>query len=99
LARSKPRSIVFAVGGRIGLEDIPQLCTALHASLDGDDVELVICDVGAVVRPDAVTVDAIARLQLTSRRHGCRMRLRHPSPELLELIAFVGLCPSGARGS
>ena len=99
MARSKPRSIVFAVGGHIALGDIPHLCTALHASLDGEDLELVICDVGALVHPDAVTVDALARLQLTTRRHGCRMRLRQPSPELLELIAFVGLCPSVARGS
>jgi anti-anti-sigma regulatory factor len=86
--------MVFAVGGHITLGDIPQLCSALHASLEGGDVELVICDVGGLVHPDAVAVDALARLQLTTRRHGCRMRLRDPSPKLLELIAFVGLCPS-----
>ena len=51
----------------------------------------MICDVGALVDPDAVAVDALAQLQLTTRRLGCRMRLRDPSVELLELIVFMGL--------
>ena len=41
--------------------------------------------------PDAVTVDALARLQLAVRRHGFRIRLRYASSELLELVAFMGL--------
>jgi anti-anti-sigma regulatory factor len=41
--------------------------------------------------PDAVTVDALARLQLAARRHGCRVRLANASPELRELVAFMGL--------
>ena len=43
------------------------------------------------VRPDALTVDALARLQLVARRDGCRVRLRGASQELLQLIAFMGL--------
>jgi hypothetical protein len=43
------------------------------------------------VEPDAVTVDALCRLQLAARRYGCRVRLRHASDELLELVAFMGL--------
>jgi hypothetical protein len=38
-----------------------------------------------------VTVDALARLQLGARRHGCQVRLRNASTELLELVAFMGL--------
>ena len=38
-----------------------------------------------------MTVDALARLQLAARRHGCQVRLRHASTELLELVAFMGL--------
>jgi ABC-type transporter Mla MlaB component len=41
---------------------------------------------------DAVTIDALARLQLAARRHDCRVRLRNASDELRELIAFMGLC-------
>jgi hypothetical protein len=48
------------------------------------------CDV-AGVEPDAVTVEALARLQLGARRNGCQVRLRHASRELLELVDFMGL--------
>ena len=49
------------------------------------------CDVGGVRRPDAVTIDALARLGLTARRHGTRLQLRGACDDLLELLAFVGL--------
>ena len=51
---------------------------------------IALCDVRGI-DPDCVTVDALARLQLAARRHGCQVRLRHSSPELLELVAFMGL--------
>ncbi len=50
----------------------------------------IVCDVGALA-PDAGVVDALARLQLTARRLGVEIRLRHASSELQELLAFVGL--------
>jgi hypothetical protein len=51
---------------------------------------VVICDVDAL-EANAMTVDALARLQLTAVRHGLRIRLRGASLELLELIGFMGL--------
>jgi hypothetical protein len=50
----------------------------------------IVCDVG-LLAPDAVSIDALARLQLTARRLGLEIRLRHASSELQELLAFVGL--------
>ena len=50
----------------------------------------IVCDVSAL-DPDALTIDALARLQLSSRRVGLELRLRHASNELQELLAFVGL--------
>ena len=47
--------------------------------------------VGALLAPDASTIDALARLQLTLGRLGIEIRLRHASQELAELLAFVGL--------
>jgi hypothetical protein len=41
--------------------------------------------------PDVLTVDALARLQLSARRHGRRLRLRDASAELQDLIELVGL--------
>ena len=51
---------------------------------------VALCDVRGV-DPDAVTVDALARLQLAARRHGCEVRLRNASPALLELVELMGL--------
>jgi hypothetical protein len=36
-------------------------------------------------------VHALARLLLAARRAECELRLRHASPELLSLLAFIGL--------
>jgi ABC-type transporter Mla MlaB component len=52
--------------------------------------EIEICDVRGA-QADAATVDALARAQLAARRNGRRVRLRHASAELLQLIAFMGL--------
>jgi ABC-type transporter Mla MlaB component len=51
---------------------------------------VVVCDV-AGVEPDAVAVEALARLQLGARRHGRRVQLRGASPELCALIELLGL--------
>jgi hypothetical protein len=57
-----------------------------------DEVSHVDCDVRALVDPDATTVDALARLQLTARRLGKRIRFRHACAEMQELVALMGLC-------
>jgi ABC-type transporter Mla MlaB component len=75
----------------IARSDIPGLCERVRAVLKGSDVDMVVCDVAALVSPDAVTVDALARLQLTARRCGRRVRLRHACGELQDLIALMGL--------
>jgi len=53
-------------------------------------MRIVFFDVGGV-GADAATVEALARFQLTARRHGCQVRLRNPSQELRDLVAFMGL--------
>jgi ABC-type transporter Mla MlaB component len=84
------KTIVFAVGGPISRADLPGLCERICTLLERSDVDFALCDVSGV-DPDAVTVDALARLQLAAGRHGCQVRLRHASSELLELLAFMGL--------
>ena len=51
----------------------------------------LIVDVGAIDAAHLSTVDALARLKLVARQLGRPLLLRHASPELVELIAFVGL--------
>jgi hypothetical protein len=42
-------------------------------------------------RPARAVVDELARLQLAARRLGLCIRLRDPSPELVQLLYVVGL--------
>jgi hypothetical protein len=53
-------------------------------------ITVIFCDVDGVPA-DALTVDALARLQLAARRHQCQVRLRGASAELCALVAFMGL--------
>ena len=99
--RAMPESnaIVVEIGGRIDRADMPALCERVRVALAGSAADLVICDVGGLSHPDCVAVDALARLQLTVGRLGCRLRLRAVSPELLALLCFVGLSDVVGRGS
>ena len=90
MAASAPQTIAFAIYGPITRADLPGLCARVCALLERSGPTVALCDVSGV-HPDAVTVDALARLQLGARRHGCQVRLRHASADLLELVAFMGL--------
>jgi ABC-type transporter Mla MlaB component len=85
-----PHTVAFAVRGPIARADLPGLCERACTFLGQHSANVVYCDV-AGVGPDAVTVDALARLQLAAHRRGCEIRLRSASAELLELVAFMGL--------
>ena len=80
----------FTVRGPIARADLPGLCDRVCALLAGSRAQGVACDV-TTVAVDAVTVDALARLQLAARRYGCRVFLHKASRELVELVAFMGL--------
>ena len=80
----------FSIWGPIARDDLPGLCDRVCnvlAESGGSDIR---CNVDGVAA-DAVTVDALARLQLAARRQGCRIHLRNASHDLLELVAFMGL--------
>ncbi len=54
------------------------------------DPTTLFVDVGGLAA-DATTIDALARLALIARRHGCEPQLCHASQELRDLIQFAGL--------
>jgi len=83
-------TVAFAIEGPIARADLPGLCDRVCALLTESRAGVALCDVRGV-EVDAVTVDALARLQLAARRHGCQVRLLHASSDLLELVAFMGL--------
>ncbi len=85
-----PRTVGFAIRGPIARGDLPGLCERVCALLEACPARVVDVDVGGV-DVDAVTVDALARLQLAAGRRGCQVRLRNASRELRELVAFMGL--------
>lgn len=97
-AMPEPNAIVVEIGGRIDRADLPALCERVRVALEGRSAQLVICDVGGLTHPDCVAVDALARLQLTVGRLGCRLRLRAVSPELRGLLCFVGLSEVVGQG-
>ena len=90
MAASAPQTIAFAIWGPIARDDLPGLCDRVCEMLRREGPAGAFCDV-ATVPADAVTVDALARLQLAARRSGCQVRLRSASRELRELVAFMGL--------
>ncbi|NUK07975.1 STAS domain-containing protein [Streptomyces lunaelactis] len=84
-------SIVVRIAGNVTSADVPRLCDELCVQLMDTDATEAICDVGELGRPDLAAVNAVARLQLTARRMGCRILLRNAAPELRALLDLVGL--------
>lgn len=90
MAVHEPPILAFAIYGPISRADLPGLCERVCGLLAHSRAGLATCDVSDVA-PNAVTVDALARLQLAARRNNCKVRLRGVSLELRELLAFMGL--------
>ena len=90
MAMRAPRTITFAVYGPIHRDDLPGLCARVCRLLEREAPTVAFCNVVGV-DSDAVAVDALARLQHAAGQHGCSVRLRDASDELLDLVAFMGL--------
>jgi ABC-type transporter Mla MlaB component len=91
LAAPNPSTIVFALDGPIAPEDVRWMCERVRSLVQASGTGHVICDVGAVVHPDAVTVEALARMQLTARRLGGRLKFQNACGELRDLLSVSGL--------
>lgn len=84
-------AIVIVWRGRIEPPAVVTLCERAAHALRSRPAPVVVCDVGAITYPDAAALDALARLELTVRRHGRELRLRNVTSELQELIDLAGL--------
>lgn len=82
--------VSFRIWGPIARTDLPGLCDRVCAVLTAAAGRRLGCEV-STVPADAVTVEALALLQLAARREGCRIVLRGALPELVDLVAFLGL--------
>ena len=83
-------ALPFTVGIGLARNDLPGLCANL-ARLLGGPGGVVTCDVAGVARPDVGTVEALARLRLTARRHGWQLEISGAGPELAALLGLLGL--------
>ena len=85
-----PETVAFAIRGPIARADLPGLCARACRLVDRTPADVVRCDITAI-DADAVTVEALARLELGLRRQGRRTQFRGASSDLLELVDFMGL--------
>jgi ABC-type transporter Mla MlaB component len=90
MAPDEHGAIRFAIRGPIARPDLPGLCDRICSLLRTNGAVVAFCDVRGV-DVDAVTVDALARLQLAAHRQGCQVRLVGASDALRNLVAFMGL--------
>ena len=89
MATHEQSTVAFAIASPIERSDLPGLFSRVCRLL-GSGATLALCDVSDA-DADAVTVDALARLQLAAHRSGCQVRLLNASHELRTLVAFMGL--------
>lgn len=83
---------VLVLSGPLTTDEVSGPCEALRTLLDGEGrSRVVVCDVAGLGPPGLAAVNLLARLQLTARRAGGRIRLRDPSPTLCALLDLVGL--------
>ncbi|HET7326570.1 MAG TPA: STAS domain-containing protein [Nocardioidaceae bacterium] len=88
--RHAPHVRSLSLAGRVAPGDADALEQRVEALLERG-FSVLGCDVGALRDPDVATADALARLRLACRRHGCDLRLRRVQQDLHDLLAVVGL--------
>ena len=86
-----PNTLELKLCGRIERADAARLGREVRSLLAEGDIAEIVCDLGALTNSDVAVVDALCRMRLAARRHGCQLRLRDASASLLELIFLVGL--------
>jgi ABC-type transporter Mla MlaB component len=87
----RERTVVIVVDGPVARADIPGLCARVRCELERGDADRLVCDVSGLDEADAVTVDALARVQLTVRRLGRALELQGADVDLVALVAWMGL--------
>jgi hypothetical protein len=94
-------AISFTIRPPLTRADLPGLYRRVCLLLATSGARTARCHVAAVA-PDAVAVDALARLKLAAIRHRVALEILGASPELRELIALTGLqealSPRAAEG-
>lgn len=85
-----PGPLLFELPNPLSRSDLPELYLRACRELAAGAHLLLEVDVDGVPA-DAVAVDAIARLALAARRHGCQLRLVGAGGSLSQLLELSGL--------
>ncbi|WP_318201749.1 STAS domain-containing protein [Streptomyces sp. SCL15-4] len=88
---AKTPAVVLVLTGPVRREEVAGWCAVVREALAGGGGGIVVCDVGGLGPPGLAAVDLLARLELTARRAGGRIRLRDADPALGALLELVGL--------
>ncbi|WP_222106253.1 STAS domain-containing protein [Catellatospora sichuanensis] len=92
--RGRESYAVLVLGPSLGAGDLAPLCAqvddACRGMPAGGDL-VVLCDVGALARPDLAGLDVLARLRLHTTRAGGSLRLWRAGPHLRLLLELTGL--------
>lgn len=90
-AAREPDRAVIVIGGPVDPGVLAVLCADVERLLAAGDVQVVVCDVQPYPAADLRLVEALARLALSAKRHGRRVRVRHASWKVRRLLALAGL--------
>jgi ABC-type transporter Mla MlaB component len=82
---------VVVLAGPLDPATLAALTSDIERLLEERDVQVVVCDVERHPAADLRVVETLARLALTAKRLGRRIRVRHASPEVRSFLAFAGL--------
>ncbi|MFI9050090.1 STAS domain-containing protein [Streptomyces sp. NPDC053427] len=84
--------VVWPLTAVLAADDVPSLCARLRTYLSEHPHATVVYDARALsTPPDAATLDALLRLQLTARRLGRTIRLCHVPQALGDVLTLTGL--------
>lgn len=84
------RAVSLAITGPIRRSDLDGLSLRVCGFFSRCDGSTVSCEVSGVPA-DAVTVEALARLQWVAKKYGCTVVLQGADAELCDLVALMGL--------
>jgi ABC-type transporter Mla MlaB component len=88
---SGPGALDLILTGPIARADIEPLCEGTRDAVEASDAHLVVLDLAAIGDPDVVTIESLARLQITVRRAGGWILFHRACRELHELVSMMGL--------
>ncbi len=87
----KPPFVTVQICPPVTREDAARLHEQLRLVLSDAADTAVICDVGTITDPDMVTVEVLARMQVSAKDLGFSLQIRHAGAMLLELLELTGL--------